>query len=325
MIMDFFVPMTACFAATALFGIVLLPILKKLNAKQTERDEGPKSHKAKSGTPTMGGIMFLLPWIVMMEIYIPGRRNLLPIFLSTLGFGLIGFLDDYIKVVLKRNLGLRAWQKFGLQIVMAVIVVFSIMNFTNVSFDMRVPFGTLFTASGAPVMISLGVLAIPVNIIAVGGTVNGANFTDGLDGLASFVTAVIALFMAVAAMRISPGILPAASGMLGALIGFLIYNRHPAKVFMGDTGSLALGGFVASCAFMMNLTIYIVIVAFIYLAEVCSVIIQVSYFRATGGKRFFKMAPIHHHYELKGWSEVKVVTVFTAITFVLAIVGLLAM
>ncbi len=324
MIIDFLLPFGLCFILTALFGIVVLPLLRKLHASQTEREEGPRSHKSKSGTPTMGGVMFLIPWIAVMSFYTGKYRNLFPVELATLGFGLIGFLDDYIKVVLKRNLGLKAWQKFGLQVVAALILCFSVMNFTNVSFDMRVPFSSTFTASGSAVMISLGILAIPVEVIVIGGTVNGANFTDGLDGLAAFVTSIISLFMAVASMRLGGGILPAASGMTGALLGFLIYNRHPAKVFMGDTGSLALGGFTSACAIMMNLPLYIVIVAFVYLAEVCSVIIQVSYFQATGGKRFFKMAPIHHHFELKGWSEVKVVTVFTALTAVLAVVGFVA-
>ena len=322
--LEFLVPFGTCFALTALLGLILLPALRKLNASQTERDEGPRSHKSKSGTPTMGGIMFLLPWILVTSFYSRTHEDLFPVILSTVGFGLIGFLDDYIKVVLRRNLGLRAWQKFGLQIVVALIVCFSAKNFTHVSFDMRVPFSSLFTASGSAVMISLGVLAIPLEMIVIGGTVNGANFTDGLDGLAAFVTSIIALFMAVSAMRLGSGIVPAASGLAGGLLGFLIYNRHPAKVFMGDTGSLALGGFTSACAIMMNLPLYIVIVAFVYLAEVCSVIIQVTYFQATGGKRFFKMAPIHHHFELKGWSEVKVVTVFTALTAVLALIGFLA-
>ncbi len=324
MIFDFLIPFGLCFILTALLGMVLLPALRRLNASQTERDEGPRSHKSKSGTPTMGGIMFLVPWVAVTAFYIPKHRNLIPILMATIGFGLIGFLDDYIKVVLKRNLGLRAWQKFGLQIVVAVIICFSTMNFTNVSFDMRIPFSSIFTASGSAIMISLGVLAIPVEIIVIGGTVNGANFTDGLDGLAAFVTSIIALFMAIASMRLGSGIVAAASGMTGALLGFLLYNRHPAKVFMGDTGSLALGGFTSACAIMMNLPLYIIIVAFVYLAEVCSVIIQVSYFQATGGKRFFKMAPIHHHFELKGWSEVKVVTVFTVLTAALAVIGLVA-
>ncbi len=324
MMLEFLIPFGVCFILTALFGIVLLPALRKLNASQTEREEGPRSHKSKSGTPTMGGIMFLLPWLFVMTFYMPKHENLMPVVLAVLGFGLIGFLDDYIKVVLKRNLGLRAWQKFGLQIIVAVIICFSAMNFTHVSLDMRVPFSSIFTASGSAVMVSLGIFAIPLEIIVIGGTVNGANFTDGLDGLAAFVTSIIAIFMAVASMRLGSGIVPAGAGMAGALLGFLIYNRHPAKVFMGDTGSLALGGFACSSAIMMNLPLYIVIVAFVYFAEVCSVIIQVTYFQATGGKRFFKMAPIHHHFELKGWSEVKVVTVFTALTAVLAVVGFLA-
>ncbi len=322
--LEFFIPLITCFAATALFGMAVLPMLKKLKARQVEREEGPQSHKAKTGTPTMGGIMFLIPWIAVTAFYLPTHRNLMPVMVATVGFALIGFVDDFIKVVLKRNLGLKPYQKFGLQIILSLIICVLIMNYTNVSFDMRVPFSSIFTDSGTPVTISLGLFAIPFEIIALCGTVNGSNFTDGLDGLASFVTAVIAIFMAAASMITSSGITPAASAMIGGLLGFLIYNKHPAKVFMGDTGSLALGGFVASSAIMMNLPIYIIIVAFVYVAEVCSVIIQVTYFKATGGKRFFKMAPIHHHFELLGWSEVKVTTVFTLATFVLVLLGIVA-
>ncbi len=322
--LEFFLPLIICFAATALFGQLVLPMLKKLKARQVEREEGPSSHKAKTGTPTMGGIMFLIPWAIVTAFYLPAHRNIMPVMAATIGFALIGFTDDFIKVVLKRNLGLKAYQKFGLQIILSLVLCVLIMNYTNVSFDMRVPFSDIFTKSGTPVMISLGLAAIPFEIIAICGTVNGANFTDGLDGLASFVTTVIAIFMAVASMITSSGITPAATAMIGGLLGFLIYNKHPARVFMGDTGSLALGGFVASSAIMMNLPIYIIIVAFVYLAEVCSVIIQVVYFKATGGKRFFRMAPIHHHFELGGWSEVKVTTVFTIITFVLILVGIVA-
>ncbi len=321
---DYFVPFITCFGASTLFGQAVLPMLRKLKARQVEREEGPESHKVKTGTPTMGGIMFLIPWIIIVAFYLPDHRNILPVLVATVGFGLIGFVDDFIKVVLKRNLGLKAYQKFGLQVILALAVCVVIMNHTNVSFDMRIPFTSIFTKSGTPIMISLGLFAIPFEIIAFGGTVNGANFTDGLDGLASFVTAVIAIFMAAASAITSSGITPAATAMIGGLLGFLIYNKHPAKVFMGDTGSLALGGFVASCAIMMNLPIYILIVAFVYLAEVCSVIIQVLYFKATHGKRFFRMAPIHHHFELLGWSEVKVTTVFTLVTFVLVIIGLVA-
>ena len=196
--------------------------------------------------------------------------------------------------------------------------------FTNVSFDIRIPYGSFFTVGGAALMISLGVFAIPAQIVIMCGTVNGSNFTDGLDGLAASVTAVIALFMAIASSVTSAGIAPAAMSFLGGLLGFLVYNHHPAKVFMGDTGSLSLGGFVAAGFIMMNMPLYLIIAAFIYFAEVLSVIIQVLYFKSTGGKRFFRMAPIHHHFELSGWSEVKVVAVFSIVTVMLCALALTA-
>ena len=320
MLIDFLLPLLISFAVSALLGIIVLPFLKKLKASQTERSDGPASHLPKTGTPTMGGVIFLIPWIIISCCYIPKHE----VIISTVGFALVGFIDDFIKVVLKRSLGLRAWQKMALQLAVSAAVIFYIWSQTNISFDMRVPFSSLFTSGATAVMISLGWFSIPAELIVLCGTVNGSNFTDGLDGLAALVTVIIAGFISAAAIKTDTAILPAAAAMMGALLGFLLYNRHPAKVFMGDTGSLALGGFVAASAIMMNMPIYILIVAFVYFAEVCSVIIQVLYFKATGGKRFFRMAPIHHHFELGGWSEVKVVLMFSALTLILCIIGFAA-
>ena len=321
---EYILPLIITFILTVLCGRFLLPVLVRLKAGQTERESGPASHKNKNGTPTMGGLIFLIPWIAVSAFYIPTHRNIAPILISTVLFALIGFIDDYLKVVKKHNLGLRAWQKFTMQILAALVVLLYIKYFTNISFDMRVPFSALFTTAGTAAMISPGILAIPIEIIVICGTVNGSNFTDGLDGLAASVTAVITIFITVASVITVSGIAPASMAFLGGLLGFLVYNHYPAKVFMGDTGSLSLGGFASAAFIMMNMPIYILIAAFIYFAEVMSVVIQVSYYNATGGKRFFKMAPIHHHFELSGLSEVKVVLIFSAATLVLVLVGLAA-
>ena len=321
MLIEFFVPLLISFVLAAILGAVILPFLKKLKASQTERNDGPASHLSKTGTPTMGGIIFLASWLIVTCFYIPSNRGVIAVIIATVGFALVGFADDFIKVILKRSMGLRAWQKLALQIIVSAAVIFYIRTQTNISFDMRVPFSSLVTAGATAVTVSLGWFAIPAEFIVLCGTVNGSNFTDGLDGLASTVTMIIAAFLAAASAKTGSTITPAAAAMIGALAGFMLYNRHPAKVFMGDTGSLALGGFVASSAILMNMPIYILIVAFVYLAEVCSVIIQVLYFKATHGKRFFRMAPIHHHFELGGWSEVKVVLMFSLLTVILCIIG----
>ncbi len=321
---EYILPLIITFILSVLCGRLILPLLIKLKAGQTEREDGPASHKIKNGTPTMGGFIFLIPWIIVTAFYIPTHRNITPILIAGVGFAGVGFIDDYLKVVKKRNLGLRAWQKLLLQALVSAAVLIYISIYTNVSFDIRIPYGSFFTLGGAALMVSLGVFAIPAQIVIMCGTVNGSNFTDGLDGLAASVTAVIALFMAIASSITSAGIAPAAMSFLGGLLGFLVYNHHPAKVFMGDTGSLSLGGFVSSGFIMMNMPVYLIIAAFIYFAEVLSVIIQVLYFKSTGGKRFFKMAPIHHHFELSGWSEVKVVAVFSVVTFMLCALALTA-
>ncbi len=308
------------FALSALSGIFVLPALRRLKASQTEREEGPASHKVKSGTPTMGGIMFLLSFVIIGIAFSFRFRMIIPIVISTVLFGLIGFIDDYIKVVMKRNLGLRAWQKMALQIIATGAVLYYVYRFTAVKFDMLVPFSALFSANAEDLYWNFGFFTIPLLFIVVIGTVNGSNFTDGLDGLLSSVTLVICFFLAAVSIKQGVQITPAAGAMAGALIGFLLYNWHPAKVFMGDTGSLALGGFVAASMLMLKMPLLLVFVAFIYLAEVVSVIIQVFYFKATGGKRFFRMAPIHHHFELGGWNEIQVVRAFTVTTLILCVV-----
>ena len=219
---------------------------------------------------------------------------------------------------MRRSDGLYPKQKMALQIVVTAIFAFYILKFTDVSLAMLLPF------SGGKYL-NIGWLAVPVMFIAVIGTVNGVNFTDGLDGLASSVTVLVATFFTVVAIGTKSGISPITCAVVGALLGFLLFNVYPASVFMGDTGSLALGGFVASTAYMLQMPIFIIIVGLVYLVEVVSVIIQVTYFKKTGGKRFFKMAPIHHHFELCGWSETKVVAVFSIITAILCLIALMAM
>ena len=302
------------FGVSAAAGPVLIPILTRLKMDQTERELGVKSHLKKAGTPTMGGIMFLLGILIASLVFLSKYPNIGPVLLLTVGFGAIGFIDDYLKVVKKRSDGLFPKQKLALQAVLTA-AFYAYLRIMHVSMALRVPF------SGGK-MWDIGILSVPLLFFAVLGTVNGTNFTDGLDGLASTVTVVVTVFFAAASLLLNAGVSPIAAATGGALMGFLLYNAYPAKVFMGDTGSLALGGFVAGTAYMMQMPLYILIVGLIYLIEVLSVIVQVSYFKATHGKRIFKMAPIHHHFELCGWSETQVVARFAIITALLALTGL---
>ena len=313
-----FIPVLIAFALSAIMGPVIIPILRRMKMGQTEREEGVQSHLKKAGTPTMGGVIILLSVVLTSVFYIKDYPKIIPILFVTLGFGLIGFLDDYLKVVMKRSDGLYPKQKMALQIVVTAIFAFYLVKFTDVSLEMLIPF------SGGRYL-NIGWLAIPLLFIAVIGTVNGVNFTDGLDGLASSVTVLVATFFTVVAIGTKSGIEPVTCAVVGALLGFLLFNVYPASVFMGDTGSLALGGFVAGTAYVMQMPLFILIVGLIYLVEVLSVIIQVTYFKATHGKRIFKMAPIHHHFELCGWSETRVVAVFSVITAVMCMIALLAL
>ena len=318
MYQEIVLPTLISFAISVILGPVLIPFLRRLKVGQTVRDEGPQSHLKKSGTPTMGGLLILTAMTVTSLVYMRKYPDILPILFLTLGFGLIGFLDDYIKVVLKRSMGLRAWQKFGLQIIVTAVFAFYLHQYTNVGMAWRIPF-----MSGQ--YVDFGIFNIPLIFIVVLGTVNGTNFTDGLDGLATSVTILVATFFTVCAIGLNAPITPITCAAVGALMGFLLFNGYPASVFMGDTGSLALGGFVASIALMLHMPLFIVIVGLIYLIEVISVILQVGYFKLTHGKRIFKMAPIHHHFELSGYSETQVVAAFSVITALLCLVGVMAL
>ena len=311
------IPVIIAFVISAALAPVVIPFLRKLKVGQTERKE-LESHQKKMGTPTMGGIIILAAVIVTSLIYINDYPKIVPILFLTVGFGIIGFLDDYLKVVLRRSDGLLAWQKMILQIVVTAVFAVYMIKVSGVSLEMLIPF------SGGKYL-NLGWVAVPLLFFAVIGTVNGVNFTDGLDGLASSVTVMVATCFSVVAVGTQSGIEPITCAVVGALLGFLLFNVYPASIFMGDTGSLALGGFVAGTAYMLQMPLFILIVGFIYLIEVLSVIIQVTYFKKTGGKRIFRMAPIHHHFELGGWSETKVVAVFSITTAILCMIALLAL
>ena len=310
-------PFLIAFAAGAVMGPLFIPVLRRMKASQTERAY-LKSHVAKSGTPTMGGIMILAALLCGSIFFVPAYPKTVPVLFLTMGFGIIGFLDDYLKVVLRRADGLLAWQKFLLQIVVTTVFMVYLVYYTDVDLLLQLPF------TGGK-YVDIGWLSIPLLYFAVIGTVNGTNFTDGLDGLASCVTIVVSVFFTAASVLLGGGLEPVGLAMSGALCAFLLYNHYPAKVFMGDTGSLALGGFVAGMAYLLNLPLFIPLIGLIYMVEVLSVIIQVSYFKATGGKRIFRMAPIHHHFEKGGWSERRIVAAFTGITIVCALLGWLAL
>ena len=311
------IPVIVSFAISALLGPIVIPFLRRLKVGQTERKE-LESHLKKNGTPTMGGLMILACIIITSVFYVKDYPKIVPILFMTVGFGVIGFLDDYLKVVLRRSDGLLAWQKMLCQIVVTTVFAVYMGCYSDVPLTMLIPF------SGGKYL-DLGWGAFPVLYLAVIGTVNGTNFTDGLDGLASSVTIMVATFFSVVAIGTNAGIAPITCAVVGALLGFLLFNVYPASVFMGDTGSLALGGFVVSAAYMMQMPVFFAIVGLIYLVEVLSVIIQVTYFKKTGGKRIFKMAPIHHHFELCGWSETRVVAVFSIITAILCLVAYLGL
>lgn len=306
------IPVTA-FIVCALLGPVLIPYLHKLKFGQSIRECGPASHMKKSGTPTMGGLMMLAA-LVLALFWGKFTPHVLIALVLTLGHAVIGFIDDYIKVVMKRNLGLTAKQKFLLQFILAgAYVYFAETHLQDTSLwvpllNITVDFGWAYYA---------------LAFILLVGTTNAVNLTDGLDGLVSFVSIPVTLaFAFIAYMQGMLDVSGFALGLTGACVGFLLFNRHPAQVFMGDTGSLALGGGVAALALLTHTELLLVIIGGIYVAEATSVIIQVGYFRMTGGKRFFRMAPLHHHFELGGWNEVKVVQVFTLVSVLLSAVGL---
>lgn len=314
-----FMPVIISFLISVVFCPILIPFLRKLKFGQTEREEGPQSHLKKNGTPTMGGLVILASILLTSLIYIGKFTEILPVLFMTLGFGLIGFLDDYIKVVKKRSLGLTPLQKMALQFIVTGVFIYYYFKIAGLDTSIKIPF-----VSGDGFVMPTWLFIIFVFIVVLG-TVNGVNFTDGLDGLASGVTVIVATFFTIAALSLNPSMTPITGAVVGSLLGFLLFNTYPARVFMGDTGSLALGGFVSSTALMLHMPLFIVIIGLIYLVEVLSVILQVGYFKLTHGKRIFKMAPIHHHFELCGYSETQVVAAFSIVTALLCLVGIMAL
>lgn len=306
------IPVTA-FIVCALIGPVLIPYLHKLKFGQSIRECGPASHMAKNGTPTMGGLMMLVALLVAL-LWGNFTPHVIIALVLTVGHAVIGFIDDYIKVVMKRNLGLTAKQKFLLQFILAgAYVYFAETHIRNT--ELWVP--------GINAVIDLGWGYYVLAFLLLVGTTNAVNLTDGLDGLVSFVSLPVTMVFAfIAYMQGMLDLSGFSLGLTGACLGFLLFNRHPARVFMGDTGSLALGGAIAALALLTRTELLLVIVGGIYVAEALSVIIQVTYFRFSGGKRIFRMSPLHHHFELGGWPEVKVVRVFTAVSCVLSVIGL---
>ena len=305
MLTDTILALFIAFFACAALCPLLIPLLHRMKFGQQVRDDGPQSHLKKSGTPTMGGIMIVIAIALACLPFLKKAPETLPVLLFTLAFGFIGFLDDFLKIKRKQSEGLKGWQKFALQLLATGVLAWRLLASGAYS-EILVPF-TGNTETG--LMLPLGALFVPFVFLVVLGTDNGVNFTDGLDGLCSSVTIVVALFFAAAACRFTPG----------ALLGFLLFNCYPAKVFMGDTGALALGGYAAATALMQRMPLFLMVVGIIYMAEVISVILQVGYFKATKGKRLFRMAPLHHHFELGGWSETRVVTVFTIFTLILSL------
>lgn len=309
-------PVLTAFLLSLALGPVIIPFLRRLKVGQVERPDGVQSHLKKVGTPTMGGVIFLISTTVTALFFVRGHQKLIPILFLMLGFGLIGFLDDYLKVILKRPDGLLPGQKMLGQILVTAVFASYMIRFTDIPLTMKIPF-----LSG--VMLDLGWMSIPLLFVVVLGTVNGVNFTDGLDGLASSVTVMVAMFFLVIAIGEQSKIEPIVCSVIGALLGFLVFNVFPAQVFMGDTGSLALGGFVAGTAYVLQIPLFLPLVGFVYMFEILSVMLQVFYFKITHGKRIFRMTPIHHHFELIGWSETRIVAVFSIVTAVLCLVAIL--
>ena len=312
------------FIVAIILGFIIIPILKKLKVGQIERDDGPKSHLKKQGTPTMGGIIMIVTMIIVITglyIYLIATgqnevaNNILPLLLVSIGMGLIGFIDDFKKLVLKNTKGLKpSYKMLGLLIISTAYVVYLVYGI-KIGTDTYIPIMKEYISM--PVY-----LYIPFAIIVILATTNAINLTDGIDGLSSSVSAIIITCLTIIGILFGIdeiGIF--GSIVVGTVLGFLMFNLHPAKVFMGDTGSLLLGGVISAIALYMKMPLLLIIIALVPVLETLSVIIQVAYFKKTGN-RVFKMAPLHHHFELSGWKESKVVIVFSAVTLVLCIIGL---
>ncbi len=314
------------FLATILLSIFIIPILKAFKVGQIERDDGPESHLNKKGTPTMGGIIIALGIIIgtvggFIYYYnkeIEVAKKLLPLLIITIGFGVIGFVDDYKKLILRNTKGLKPSSKMLGLLLIAVGYTFYIMKVLNLGTETYIPFLKIY------VNLSTWIY-IPFAIFVILATTNAVNLTDGIDGLSTSVSAIIVTCLTVIAIILDvKEIIVFGSIIVGACLGFLIFNLNVAKVFMGDTGSLLLGGVISAMALYLKMPLLLLLVAAIPVLETLSVVLQVMYFKKTGGKRLFKMAPLHHHFELSGWNENKVVSIFSILTLMLCIIGLCA-
>ena len=311
--------MLCAFALSLLLGKILIPVLRKLKAGQAIREDGPTWHNSKAGTPTMGGLCVmgasLLSLLFGAKAMAGGDRAVLYVLLFSMCFGLVGFLDDFFKVKYKRNLGLTSIQKACLQMAVSALFLYLLYKEGIMTADLYIPFFNVSFVIHPLVFIFFAMFVIV-------GCVNAVNLTDGIDGLATSVTLpVMVFFTAVAVMEQKAALALFPASLVGGLAAFLVYNFKPAKVFMGDTGSLFLGGAVCGLAFALDMPLVLILVGLIYIIETVSVILQVGYFKATHGKRLFKMAPIHHHFEKCGWSEQKIVFVFSGITVVMCILA----
>ncbi len=302
------------FALAALAGPIYIPLLKRLKFGQTVRDNGPQSHLQKMGTPTIGGLIFLTPLVIVcLFLYYRGMApTILPLLFVTVGFGFVGFLDDFIKIVKKRKDGLYWYQKMVLLFLVALVYSFYIAENGGVG---TVIFLDFF---GKTTEFNMTWMFIPFSVLILLSSTNAWNLTDGLDGLCAGSSFIVFLFFSVLSMLLSKNdsVSYFSIAVAASVLGFLLFNYHPAKVFMGDTGSLALGGAAGACAIMLQRPLILLLAGLLFVLEALSVMIQVSYFKITHGKRFFKMAPIHHHFELMGWSELKVIYVFWFFTIV---------
>lgn len=312
---NFLYALALSFLITFVTGPGLIKILYRLKFGQQVREVGPRSHLAKKGTPTMGGVMMILAILVTSFLVIQLTDQILWALLLTIGFGIIGLLDDLIKIVAARSLGLRAWQKIVGQLLLSGLLAFYVVGEPELM-EIMIPFTNQ--------TINFGLLTIPFLMVVVIGTVNAVNLTDGLDGLCAGVTIVVSLTMTL--ILVLQGNYPMAAFALavtGACVGFSWFNSHPAQVFMGDTGSFALGGALAVIAIFSRTEFFLFIIGGVYVLEALSVMMQVSYFKATGGKRIFKMSPLHHHFELSGWKESQVVARFIIVSILFSVIGLI--
>ena len=302
---------------SGVLGRLLLPVLHALKAGQSIRELGPTWHNNKAGTPMMGGLMFIFASVICLLICIPTMTEFTVFYalIPALCFGFIGFLDDFTKIKFKRNLGLTGWQKAALQLIVSVLYLYLLYKEGSLSCNLYIPFVNV-TLTIHPMVYIFFAMFVMV------GCVNAVNLTDGVDGLSSSVTIPVMVFFAAAAAAMGKfdlALLPAS--LIGGLIAYLFYNWHPAKVFMGDTGSLFLGGVVCALAFALDMPLILILVGFVYICETLSVIIQVTYFKLTHGKRFFKMSPIHHHFEMCGWREVKICLIFSGVSALMCLLA----